>query len=445
MTVASMIGGVGISLLSGERTPEQIAEHFNPASHKFMKWQFGDQWVGPGGKIISLIKLVAKIAKNPEYAMENVAKWYRGQTSPILSTLISLISGSNYLGEPTRNNIGSALKTGVLDNALPLFVQGAAYEADSFSNFVLNAGVGFVGFNSMPETTSLKVDRLKDELARGFYGTNWDGLLQLDKGALIQKDLIEFSEPLREAIEKTKTEPLLNPNERTKLWMDYTTEQQQVDDKFKQDITNATNELQTTGNYKLFNQKCSTAQNVRRELYAHIQKRPEFSEIVKYYTEEPTSEEKAKSNPYDLARREYYRVMYADNMYDSFGNYDFESADFKEDLFIFQYGQEVRDYIDEYSARNLLDMPEEYQVMKQDLKKLESYWAISTNIWAKYPQLKQVHIKIKGLEDSGNKIEARRLSMQNPDTIYLRQIIETENKKYKYAHPDIALLLSKYY
>jgi hypothetical protein len=42
-------------------------------------------------------------------------------------------------------------------------------------------------------------------------------------------------------------------------------------------------------------------------------------------------------------------------------------------------------------------------------------------------------------------VEARKLSMQNPQVIYLRAIIEAEQKKFKAVNPDIALLVNKYY
>lgn len=153
--------GVFISYAMGE-SPKEIAAHLNPSSPKFMTWQLMGQNIGPGTKLRSVISLFARSAKNPElledtafgfgdldYIKNPVIKFGRAQTSPVLSTGWDLLSGRDFIGEPSRDGLVSFTNT-VGENFMPIWVQSVALEGGTIQERATRGAAEFSGLRAYP-------------------------------------------------------------------------------------------------------------------------------------------------------------------------------------------------------------------------------------------------------------------------------------------------------
>ncbi len=162
---------VAISYARGE-DKDEILEHFNPNSSKFFTWEINGQQVGPGTKIRSVIKLFAQSAKDPEalleFGMENPAlRFVRGNFSPIVGSAVDLITGKNYIGDPTRDSWQNFSEEIIASNMLPIWVQSALLEGGDIGQKAVRGAVEFIGGRAYPSTEWDKLKELREKYASG--------------------------------------------------------------------------------------------------------------------------------------------------------------------------------------------------------------------------------------------------------------------------------------
>jgi len=151
--------GVLVSAIKGE-DEDEILGHLNPGSPTFMTWKVGDQNVGPGSKLRSVINLVAKSAKNPnlladtsvgwgtlEYMKNPILKFGRGTASPIVTNSFDLATGKDYIGDPTRDGLLSFSEQ-VAKNFMPIWVETVAMEGGSVADRTTRGIAEFFGGRS---------------------------------------------------------------------------------------------------------------------------------------------------------------------------------------------------------------------------------------------------------------------------------------------------------
>ena len=160
---------VAISYARGE-DKDEILEHFNPNSSKFFTWEINGQQVGPGTKIRSVIKLFAQSAKDPEalleFGMENPAlRFIRGNFSPAVGSAVDLITGKNYIGDPTRDSWQNFSEEIIASNMLPIWVQSALLEGGDIGQKAVRGAVEFIGGRAYPSTEWDKLKELREKYA----------------------------------------------------------------------------------------------------------------------------------------------------------------------------------------------------------------------------------------------------------------------------------------
>ena len=145
--------GVAFSLARGE-TPEEAAEHLIPTSPKFLTWEVAGQNVGPGSKIRSVINLLAATATNPdsllEAGMANPAlRFIRGNLAPIPSKFIDIWTGSNFIGDPTRDGMLSFTREIAAPSVMPIWTTTVLLEGGgNLGQRALRGVAEFVGFRA---------------------------------------------------------------------------------------------------------------------------------------------------------------------------------------------------------------------------------------------------------------------------------------------------------
>jgi len=106
----------------------------------FMTWRIGGQNIGPGTKVRSIMNLFAKSASNPqklldtsvgwgalEYMKNPILRFYRAQASPAISFSWDLLTGKDYIGDPTRDGLLSMSET-VAKRFMWIWAQTMAFE-----------------------------------------------------------------------------------------------------------------------------------------------------------------------------------------------------------------------------------------------------------------------------------------------------------------------------
>jgi len=153
---------VGISIAAGESMQEAV-DHLNPASRNFMTWDVAGQKVGPGSKIRSLLAMLGQIIRNPgslnsanadELLSYNpLVKFVRGNLSGGAGTALDIITGKDYIGDPTRQNILQLSKEVFAQNLVPLWIQSATMEGGTAGQRGIQAAGSFMGLRTyIPKT-----------------------------------------------------------------------------------------------------------------------------------------------------------------------------------------------------------------------------------------------------------------------------------------------------
>ena len=179
-------------------------------------------------------------------------------------------------------------------------------------------------------------------------------------------------------------------------------------------------------------------------MYSQRELSPEYVEINQHFNQPLTEEQISRMNPKDVARREYYQAMYAPDIYDQFGNYMFDEADRREQLFVQQYGQAMLDYVEEYMGAKW-EEPSALQALKSARDVLRPYWDIEKQDWSQFPQgLKQISDQIKILERT-DPLSAKRQLFNYPQIVLARRQIALMKKQLKFSSQDITNALNRFY
>ena len=444
-TLALMMMAVATSMAMGE-SPDEIADHLNPTSPNFMTWDIAGQRIGPGSKVRSLLFMLGKTLKNPEDAAYNAARFLRGNFSPVAGTSMDLITGKNFIGEPTRDGLLSLTKTVVGENMLPIWVQSVVFEGGELPGRLTRGITEFAGGRAYPLGAYGEMRALQDKLAQEKYGMPWADLRTVRGPGRIAQQRIESESPeLQELIAKAAEESGKWARGEGVLWNDYNRRVDQIQDNIKQAVLLAAKEFDTTGDGRNFREKVNEIYTAQRMMFEDLKNDPQFSAIKEFF-EKPLDESlTAKMNPYDLAYKQYNNLMYGSDMVDEYGNYRFDEADIRRQSFIATYGTESLNYIEELLDIRRQDEPPAMQSLREARALLKPYWDIENRIWTQYsPQMKQIALRIMILERT-NPREAKQLQMRYPQILYARRQIALLRKQMKRRDPRMAEALRLFY
>jgi hypothetical protein len=170
--------GMAISYARGEREDEML-RHLNPADPTFMTWKIGNQNIGPGTKIRSVVRLFGQSARDPralldtsfgwgdlEYMRNPIIKFGRGLSSPVVSGAWDLLTGKDFIGEPTRDGLLSFTET-IAKRFMFLWAHTALFEGGTPIDRLSRGLAEFAGLRAWPRNRILEVsDKWKPELKK---------------------------------------------------------------------------------------------------------------------------------------------------------------------------------------------------------------------------------------------------------------------------------------
>ncbi len=433
-------------LMAMGESPEEIADHLNPTSHNFMTWDIAGQRIGPGSKIRSLLFMLGKAIKNPEDIAYNASRFLRGNFSPVFGTSIDLITGKNYIGDPTRDGLLSLTKTVIGENMLPIWVQSVVFEGGELPGRLTRGITEFAGGRAYPLGAYGEMRALQDTLAQEKYGMSWADLpTAKGPGKIAQQRIEQESPELQELITKAAEESSKWARGEGVLWNDYNRRVDQIQDSIKQAVSIAASEFDAIGDGRNFREKVNEIYTAQRMMFEDLKNDPQFSAIKEFF-EQPLDESLlAKMNPNDFAYKEYNNLMYGPGMVDKYGNYRFDEADKRRQSFITKFGVEALNYIEELLDIRRQDEPPAMQLLRETRVLLRPYWDIESRILAQYsPQLKPILDQIMILERTDPRA-AKRLQFQYPQILFIRRRIALERKRMKRRNPRIAEALRLFY
>lgn len=201
--VAALVAlSVVISYAMGEDT-EEVVDHLNPRSPMFMTWQIAGQKVGPGSKVRSVIRLFGRSSKEPEklleLSMDNPGlQWIRGNFSPMISTGYDLLTGRDYIGDPTRDGMLSFSET-VAENFMPIWTQTYLLEGGTLGERGIRGAAEFLGMRGYPDPWGKLAD-MREAEATSRHNKSYEDLNRLQ-----QKEINEVPE-IKELQEQSEAE-----------------------------------------------------------------------------------------------------------------------------------------------------------------------------------------------------------------------------------------------
>ena len=300
-----------------------------------------------------------------------------------------------------------------------------------------------LGMRTFPRSDWEKRNIIRDRLAQEAYGMDW-GQVGLQFGELAQLQLERASPELQAATEQaTETTSKMARGEGI-VWDMWRKEGIAVEERYRQAIMTASAEFSAIGDGTTFREKADEASAIRRAMYAQREQSPEYAEINQYFNQSLTEEQLSRMNPKDIARREYYQLLYTPDMYDQFGNYRFDEADRREQMFVQQYGQGMLNYVEEYMGAKW-DEPPALQALKSARDVLQPYWDLERQVWSQLPQgLKQISDQIKIMERT-DPIQAKRMLFNYPQIVFARRQIALFKRQLKASSQDITNALNQFY
>jgi len=164
-----------------------LTDKVNPTSPRFFTWEINGTNVGPGTKVRSLVRFAAKgitdfSSMNPfsdEAGHNPFTNFLRGQASPLVSDAVDMLTGHNYIGEPTGffdnldddlvTNLAQTGKEIVLPDIMPIWIQSVMLEGGTLSEKATR-GVGeFFGLRAYPLGRTQQAEEVARELGYADY------------------------------------------------------------------------------------------------------------------------------------------------------------------------------------------------------------------------------------------------------------------------------------
>ncbi len=435
-----MAGGAAMYLGVCKATGQE--PDFDPRSARFMTIKVGNDHIGVGGMLYSLARLGGNLTtvNNPTDLLKldrfdnPFIRFMYGKSAPLTGLLVGAFEQQNYMGQPFEN-IGDWAKF-LSEKVLPFGVQPILKEGKTTP---MSMAAQFVGTRVFPKSPYELRDEERQAKAEELHGTDFTTLTKLEQNKIDKlPEVQKLTNRIREEGRET-------PESMT--WDNWNKEGEQIEETYRKAITLASRQYDATGDGVTFKDKVDEAKSNRRALFAQRAQNPQYATIQEYFSQPKSPETLSKMNPLDIAREEYYRLMFSPDMYDQYGDYNFNLADQKEKFFIQKYGQRALDYVEEYTGSKW-DEPANVKILKQARTILEPYWQVENQIWGQFPpQLQQIAGQIEVIENNYGigSPQAKRMLFQYPQIVWARKMIALQKKRMKLSNPDIANALRMFY
>ncbi len=298
-------------------------------------------------------------------------RFLQSKASPALGLIVDLLKGETYMGEDTIPKDTGALIEQLKNRIAPLFIQDMMDAINQEGSAgALKALPGILGVGVTTYTNEVK--KIKEQIAQEKYQMSWEDV-GVKMGEMAQYNLGKDSPELQAALDRQDEQTLGTSAGR------FREEGINIETSYEKSINQASMEYAQTGDGVTFREKVNNAAMIRRAMYDQRNQQSDYKDIVASYNKPLTDEQKTKMNPLDIAKHDYQTMMYSDDMTDEFGNYDFDEAARREELFRQKYGDAALKYVKEFIGTKF-DAPPIYTELKKAQTILKPYWQVESEI-----------------------------------------------------------------
>ena len=354
--------------------------NLDPTSSKFLTLQIGNDNIGIGSAFVSTARFATGFLKqaieDPEAAVRidrrdnKLQRFVRGQISPISGTAWDVISGRDYIGDPTTGSALDFTSNVVAQRLMPFWMSGFA---DQPRPGILSAFSEFGGLRSFPVSLYERAIQTADVYAHQQGDISYRDMNRLEQDKLRKahpdvQDMMDENNQIWEAREVGLSAKMA----------DYRNEAREYRDNiYNKELETAMAAFQKqTISPKEFRQKVKELGAGLGSQYNNLEKR--YPEVIEAFNEESQNPD---AHLEDIAYNEYISTVIAGNFEVTdpesqfYGQFDFDKRRDTQEFFQQKWGNDIWSYV---QAR--LDNSRERKPLMRELyegrQALEAYWRI---------------------------------------------------------------------
>lgn len=398
--------------------------NLDPTSGKFLTVKIGDSHVGFGSAQVAMFRMIGNIFKTATEDPQGFVKlnsrdnplirFVRSRVSPLSGVTWDVITGKTFIGEPL-DDIETIVEEELLGTFMPFWMANLTIDQPTPGKVAIGAALGeSFGMRAWPLQVWEHRDELRDNLAREEFGKPWyttdeeAGINRGQKKVLEQKfdELRRFSEEAdRIRLERGGVEDV--------VWNSFKIDRERARTSYD-DKLNAIQLAYDSGRidgYK-FRTLAQEAGTELRGAYENIEENPLYADIQTYLNQPLTLEQIQRTPIEDVAFDHYTALMFADDLELPTGEYRYDLAEQRRQVFIAQWGEDIYNYVREVLSfgKNVPPLMQEYY---KAVDILRPYWKIRDDVIAQWgeprtaSQSRRVDMLISRMRQRLRKIDPR--------------------------------------
>lgn len=429
---------------------------FDPRSAKFMTVQAGNQRVGVGAFITSLMRFTADVAtsKPEDYVFwpqegEEAGEWATrvrrdnpflkfmySKASPLISGGLDAIYHRNYFGEEFETPADWARWVG--DMTLPIALQSVLTQEKPANLPAFTAEVA--GMRTYPMPAYEELAQSREQYAQSIGRTSWDDLTELEK-----QQAIDASPDLAQWTERADVERVKWGDDLDLLFDKWGEDRERVQAQYESELTQVQNafDADSISGYEA-RQRFDKAADNRRFAYQFLQTKPDYAPVIEALAQ---PDKVPPRHTQDVAYDEYVSLMYGSDLENPVtGEYNFEEAQRRKDEFRAKWGDTIWDYVQERLAYGKTEPP-----LLQELRKarevLAPYWEIKRKVLERLSangiSLWELEKRIQEIENQNPDV-AKTLRDRSGITEALK-VVHSVREQLRARFPQMQYYLDKFY
>lgn len=362
----------------------------------------------------------------------NIGRFLRSKEAPLASFIHDVMAGETFVGDDVKLSKAS-IQTQMRQRLVPMFVQDVwdAVDQEGMAGAALSVPGAFGGSVTSYGPESKRTRDLRDKVAKEIYRMSWEEV-GTKYGRLYQQRLEQSDARLKKIADReleAKLEEYAHiPKTAYDRWQREQNRIKTYSDKGIKDASDAMMSGEITPSQ--FRLRVDEVMGQARAMRQLLDADPQYDEIKKF------TRASSDSSVNDVAYQEYLERVYAPELSDAVGRYDYTEAENRKQAIRAKYGDAVYSYIQQALAYGQRDDPAGLQELRQARETLKPYWGVEDKYWAMHPQLKRVNDQIKYLEAT-NPDAASRALKRYPGIVALRKRIAAEKKMMRLRNPRI--------
>jgi hypothetical protein len=422
----------------------------DPRSTDFGKIRVGDTRIDFMGGFQPYIRYTAQIitgqrksASGRLYEVspkDTFGRFLRAKESPAVGLIHDMWAGETFIGEGTDLSKENVARI-AWQKFIPLFIQDVtdAVKQEGAAGIALGApgAVGASVSSYGPEGHDVK--EYRDKVSKAKYGVDWETLGKT-KGKLYQVELERTDPKLIKIVAKQEEEKLKAAGIPKTEWDRWYSGQNNIKDETTRLLKAADVELQTGKmTPKQFRLRVDEVMGMARYARDTMEIDPQYATVQKFLST-PSGKGMAIN---DIAYNEYISTVFANDLSDDVGKYDYAKAEERKQDILKKYGSGTYQYIQQRMLLNR-DDTQSMALLRKARETLKPYWDIQDQVWARYPaQLKLINDQIVMLEATDPTAATRALK-RYPAVVQARKLIAQQKKLLRTRNPQVEQALVWY-